>query len=160
MTSPLRILFSGGGSVGHLAPSLAVWETLKEKHGRTRGLFVCSFRKDDRTFLKSQKIKYVPIFAARTNSILRLLMFPIFFPLGLLEAFFILIIFRPHVIFSKGGYVSVPISLIGWILRKPIVLHESDRVMGRAIVMLLKFAKHLCIVSPEREVANSEVMTK
>lgn len=160
MTSPLKVLFTGGGSVGHLAPSIAVWEALKEKSDGAQCLFVCSFKKDDRTFLKSQKAKYIPIAAARTNSLLRILAFPILFPLGLLEALIIILIFRPHVIFSKGGYVSVPISLVGWMLRKPIVLHESDRVMGRANMFLLKFAKHLCIGTPEREVANQEVMTR
>lgn len=159
-TPVLKVLFSGGGSVGHLAPSIAVCEVLKKKHGGVRELFVCSFKRDDRSFLKSQNVKYVPIFSARTNSIIRLTMFPILFPLGLLEALFILMFFRPHVIFSKGGYVSVPISLMGWMLMKPIVLHESDRVMGRANIFLLKFAKHLCIGTPEREVANSEVMTR
>ncbi len=152
----LRVLFSGGGSIGHVAPSLAVWEALKQKEPTARALFVCTVRSDERTFLRTNGIRFVPLITARTKSIF----FPLLFPLGCLQSLLILIVFRPHVIFSKGGYASVPIALVGWLLRRPIVLHESDRVMGRANRMLLKYAKHLCIGTPQKEIANTDVMTK
>jgi len=156
----MRILFCGGGSVGHLAPSIAVFEALREKDPKIRALFVCSTKKDDRAFLKHEKVNAIPLIAPRTNSLLRAALFPILFPLGCLEAFGILLFFRPHVIFAKGGYVSVPVCLMGWILFRPIVLHESDRMMGRANKTLLRFARHLCIGAPQKEIANEDVMMK
>lgn len=158
--SMLRVLFSGGGSVGHLAPSLAVWEALEQKEPRARALFVCTFRKDDRTFLRTNAVRFFPLVTTRTNTIRRALLFPILFPLGCLQSLIILLIFRPHVIFSKGGYASVPIALMGWLMRRPIILHESDRVMGRANRILLKYARHLCIGTPQKEIANTDIMTK
>ena len=153
-----RILFCGGGSVGHVAPSVAVWETARERWKNLRCLFVCSWKKEDRMFLKKNKLPGVALIAPRMNTPARLIFFPLLFPLGVLEAILIIIVFRPHVIFAKGGYVSVPICLVGWIFRRPIVLHESDRVMGRANRMLLKFARHLCIGTPQKEIANTDVM--
>jgi len=154
----IRILFCGGGSLGHLAPNIAVWETLKEKEPSAKALFVCSTKKDDRKFLHREHVRFVPLIAPRANTLLRRLALPILFPIGCLEALMILTIFRPHVIFAKGGYVSVPLCLVGRFLFRPIVLHESDRMMGRANRLLLKFARHLCIGAPEKDIANTDVM--
>lgn len=154
----MRILFCGGGSVGHVAPSVAVWETAREKVKDIRCLFVCSWKKEDRIFLRKNKLPFVPLITPRVNTLARVVLFPFLFPLGILEAILIILIFLPHVIFAKGGYVSVPLCLVGWIFRRPIVLHESDRVMGRANHMLLKFARHLCIGTPQKEIANADVM--
>lgn len=156
----LRILFCGGGSIGHLAPSVAMWEAIREKHPESKALFVCSMRREDRVFLRANKVRFVPILAPKTGTLLRTLLFPLFFPIACLEAFLIILFARPHVILAKGGYVSVPISLVGWILRRPIVLHESDRVMGKANQVLLKYARHLCIGTPQKELANKDVMTR
>lgn len=153
----MRILFCGGGSLGHLAPSIAVWEAAKKKEPMAKALFVCSVKLDDRKFLRKERVSFVPLVAPRTNSLLRAALFPILFPIGCAEALLILLVFRPHVIFAKGGYVSVPLCLVGRVLFRPIVLHESDRVMGRANRMLLKFAKHLCIGAPEKDIANANV---
>jgi len=157
-TNMIRILFCGGGSLGHLAPSIAVWETLKAKVPNAKALFVCSLKKDDRKFLRKERVLFAPLIAPRTNSFLRAALFPFLFPLGCLEALIVLLLFRPHVIFAKGGYVSVPVCLMGKLLFRPIVLHESDRMMGRANRMLLKFARHLCIGAPEKDIANADVM--
>jgi len=151
----MRILFAGGGSVGHLAPSVSVWESIKRKRSDSSALFVCSLKKNDRKFLKTQKVRKFSLFAPKGNS----LFFIILFPIAIIQSILVLIIFRPHVIFSKGGYVSVPICLIGWIFRIPIVLHESDRVMGKANKFLMRFAKHLCIGTPQKEIADDDVMT-
>ena len=152
----LKVLFCGGGSIGHLAPSVSVWNAVKKKQENTRCLFACSGRREDRIFLKSNDIPHFSIHAPKGNSLL----FPLLFPLACLESLIVLLWFRPHVIFSKGGYVSVPVCLVGWILRRPIVLHESDRVMGRANRLLLRLASHFCIGTPQKEVADEKIMAR
>ena len=156
----LRVLFCGGGSIGHLAPSIAVWEALQEKEKDAKALFVCSMRMADRRFLARYSVSVISVIAPKCGNILDCFLFPVFFPFSLLHAFLILVWFRPHVIFAKGGYVSVPLCLVGWLLRRPIVLHESDRVMGRANRLLLHLAKHLCIGTPQKEIADEEIMTR
>src|SRR3989338_2370689 len=156
----LRILFCGGGSIGHLAPSIAVWEAVKKKRPDATSLFVCSGQRADRTFLRSAKVRFFSLHAPKWQLGLSMLFFPILFPLACIEAFCIILFFRPHIIFSKGGYVSVPLCLVGWALFRPIVLHESDRIMGKANRLLVRRASHLCIGTPQKEIANDALLSK
>lgn len=66
-------------------------------------------------------------------------------PLGLVQSLKIIKEFKPNVIFSKGGYVSVPVIIAGWIMRIPIVIHESDTIPGLATQMGSVFAKKICL---------------
>ncbi|MFA4859054.1 MAG: glycosyltransferase, partial [Candidatus Margulisiibacteriota bacterium] len=50
--------------------------------------------------------------------------------IGIFQAIFAVRRFNPDVIFSKGGYVSVPVLIAGWVLRVPIVIHDSDAIPG------------------------------
>ena len=65
----MKVLFVGGGSIGHLSPSLAVWESMRDKHSGMSELFACGARRDDLKFLKSGGVSRVPIFTAKLNSI-------------------------------------------------------------------------------------------
>jgi len=56
--------------------------------------------------------------------------------------------FRPDKIFIKGGYVGVPVGIAAWILRKPIIIHESDCRIGLANRLLMSFAKWVCVAFP------------
>lgn len=66
-------------------------------------------------------------------------------PVGVLQALFILKKFKPDVIFSKGGYVSVPVAIAGWVLRVPVICHESDLRPGLANKICFKFAHKICV---------------
>ena len=67
---------------------------------------------------------------------------------GVFQAFFKLIFLRPDVIFCKGGFVCVPVGLAAWILRIPMVIHDSDAHPGLANRILAKFAKKIATGSP------------
>ena len=56
--------------------------------------------------------------------------------------------FSPDVIFSKGGYVAVPIVLAAWVYRIPIMIHESDAAPGVANRFLAKFSNRIAIAYP------------
>ncbi len=66
-------------------------------------------------------------------------------PFGIFQAFNILRAFKPHVVFSKGGYVSVPVMLAARLLKIPTVLHESDITPGLANRICAKRASVLCL---------------
>ncbi len=66
-------------------------------------------------------------------------------PFGILQSLFILTGFRPRAIFCKGGYVSFPVAVAGWMLRIPIILHESDVIPGLANKLCARFAKTICV---------------
>ena len=66
-------------------------------------------------------------------------------PLGIMQSLRIVREFKPDVIFSKGGYVAVPVVLAGGILRKKIVTHESDFTPGLATRISSIFAAQICV---------------
>jgi UDP-N-acetylglucosamine--N-acetylmuramyl-(pentapeptide) pyrophosphoryl-undecaprenol N-acetylglucosamine transferase len=64
---------------------------------------------------------------------------------GVFVAFGKLLSIYPDVVMSKGGYTSVPVVVAAWLLRIPIVIHESDAVAGRANLIAAHFARYIAI---------------
>lgn len=67
---------------------------------------------------------------------------------GIFQAFFKMIIWRPDVVFCKGGFVCVPAGLAAWVLRIPIIIHDSDAHPGLANRIISKFAKKIATGAP------------
>ncbi len=70
-------------------------------------------------------------------------------PLGVLKSLRIIAFFRPDVIFSKGGYPAVPVMIAGRILRKPVIIHDSDAEPGLTTRIAKRFAKKILFGYPE-----------
>ena len=144
----MNILFVGGGSVGHIAPSVAVWEALCDHDDDhiVQAHFICSSRPDDAAFLKENNLPYT-IFDAPLLSGL--------YPLHLIGALRtvrkILDEHNPDIIFSKGGYVSLPLCYEAKKRDIPIILHESDSVMGYANRIVARWAAHICTGFPNEQ---------
>lgn len=64
---------------------------------------------------------------------------------GFLKSLWVVGTFRPDVIFSKGGYVSLPVMAAGWCLRVPIVLHDSDARPSLTTKLAARWVKTLCL---------------
>ncbi len=139
----MKILLSGGGSIGHVAPCVAVAHALREQEPGMELHFLCSDRPEEQEFLRKEGLPFTPISLPR-----RSWKFPFIFFRALREAGRALDAFRPDAIFSKGGAVSVPVALAARRRRIPIVLHESDAVMGRANRLIAKWAKTVCTGMP------------
>lgn len=145
-----KIVITGG----HLTPALAVIDELI-KDGGWEILFIgrkYATEKEKTLSIESQLIPergiwFTPINAGR---------FPRYFnryaflsivkiPLGILQAFYHLLHFRPKVILSFGGYVSVPVVFTGWLLRIPALTHEQTTVQGLATKINAFFAKKIAV---------------
>ncbi|MBI4138479.1 MAG: undecaprenyldiphospho-muramoylpentapeptide beta-N-acetylglucosaminyltransferase [Candidatus Wildermuthbacteria bacterium] len=154
----MKILFAGGGTGGHILPIVAVARELRKQAGTQKTEFFYMGPKDDFSdMISSQegirimrisagKVRRDGSFAAISKNILDTF---IKTPLGILQAFFRIFFLAPDLIFSKGGYGSVPSVLAGWILRVPIILHESDVMPGVANRVSGKFANDIFISFPE-----------
>ncbi len=66
-------------------------------------------------------------------------------PIGFVQALFHVYRFMPDVVFSKGGYVSLPVVLAAWIFRIPIIIHESDSVPGLANSIVAAMANKIAV---------------
>ncbi len=147
----LHIAFCGGGSVGHVAPAVAVARAAMKLNPDVKPMFYCADRADETDFLRHESLPFRTLPAAKFPRGLstRWITFPVVFPYSLLAAFFELKKTRPAAIFSKGGYVSAPMCIAGRALGIPIVLHESDAAGGMSNALVAKMAKTVCLGFPE-----------
>lgn len=74
---------------------------------------------------------------------------PIFIVLGCIQSLWFCLTLKPSVVFSKGGYVAVPVAFAAWLCRIPVISHESDITPGLANKLCLPFSRKLCLNFPE-----------
>ncbi len=129
------ILFTGGGTGGHVYPALAVYELLKENWD---GKFVWIGSKNgmERRILEeyNDSIEYRPISSGKFRRYFSFKNVTDLFKItaGILQSISLLRKIKPKLIFSKGGFVSVPPVIAAGILGIPAVTHESDFDPGLA----------------------------
>lgn len=142
----MRILLTGGFSGGHIFPLVAVARKLKEK-SNIELLYVGSGSKIEKETMEAEGIRTSYIFAGKVRRYFSLLNFVDFFkiPIGFFQSLFILLKFMPDAVFSKGGYVSVPVVVAAWIYRIPIIIHESDATPGKSNKILAKFSNKIAV---------------
>ena len=148
----MKILFTGGGTGGHIFPIIAVAREIRRIHPAAE-FFYIGPKDEFGQYAFSQediKIKTVPAGKLRRyvnpKSILANIVDLLFrTPMGILRAFFYIFYLGPDVIFSNGGYGSIPATVAGWILGVPIFLHESDAIPGKANRFAARFAWEIFI---------------
>lgn len=142
----MRIGLVGGGTGGHFYPLIAVAFELNKNEFKPE-LIYFGPEPYDKAELDKYDIKFISCPAGKLRlypSIQNFIdIFRNFF--GFFVAIYKLYIWYPDVIFSKGGYTSVPILFAAKMLRIPVVIHESDAVPGRANKLAVKFAKYIAI---------------
>lgn len=137
----MNIVFAGGGTGGHIYPGLAVVDELRKKldvenPGQYRIIWIGSKNKLDKDIVdKSGSIdKFVGIPCGKLRRYFSFKNLVDFFKIaaGFISAFFILLKYKPVMLFSKGGFVSVPPCFAAKVLRIPVFTHECDFSPGLA----------------------------
>ncbi len=147
----MRILFTGGGTGGHIYPILAVAEELKRisiERGIEMDLRYFGAAGIFRGFLEKNDIKVSKIFSAKLRRYFDPRNFTdilVFLPLSIIQAFWKVFWFMPDVLFSKGGPSSLPIVLAAKFYRVPIIIHDSDSVMGLSNRLAMKYATRIAV---------------
>lgn len=150
MRKTLTVLFSGGGSLGHLVPSLAVAEALRKIRPDIRTVFVCADREEEMQRLTEKSQRFHALRAPKfpRGLSLSILTFPFLFLVACIRAKKILTAEKPDLVFSKGGFVSVPVCVIAAMKKIPIVLHESDGTMSLSARIVARLAVKICTGFP------------
>ncbi len=151
----MKILFTGGGTAGHIFPILAIVRELR-KMGLNAELFYLGPKDDfSSIFLSQEGIKTKWIMAGKIRryvnwrSVLENVVDILFkLPLGFIQSFFYVFSLAPDLIFSKGGYGSVMPVLACYLLQVPVMLHESDVSPGLANRFLSKFTSPVFVSFP------------
>jgi UDP-N-acetylglucosamine--N-acetylmuramyl-(pentapeptide) pyrophosphoryl-undecaprenol N-acetylglucosamine transferase len=143
------IVLTGGGTAGHVTPNIALLESL-----RSEGWNICyvgSKQGIEKQLIEEQNIAYYAIASGKLRRYLSIenLKDPFKVLKGFGDAYRLLKKLKPKVVFSKGGYVTVPVVLAARMLKIPVIIHESDITPGLANKIASKGAKVICVNFPE-----------
>ena len=147
----MKIVLIGGGTGGHFYPLIAVAEALREVASEKQilepQLFYIAPQPFDEEALFENNITYIKSPAGKVRRYASILNVTDFFVTiaGIFWSLITLFRIYPDVIFSKGGYASVPTVLAAHFLRIPIVIHESDAKPGRANILASKYAYRIAV---------------
>lgn len=144
-----RIILTGGGTAGHVTPNIALLPKLKEMGFDIQ--YIGSYNGIEKDLIEPFGIPYHGISSGKLRRYFSLQNFtdPFRVLKGMFEAKKLIRDLKPDVIFSKGGFVSVPVVLAGKKCKVPVIIHESDMTPGLANKIAIPSATKVCCNFPE-----------
>ena len=144
-----RIILTGGGTAGHVTPNIALLPGLKERGYDIH--YIGSYNGIEKELIEQFGIPYHGISSGKLRRYFSVQNFtdPFRVLKGFGEAKKIIKKLKPDVIFSKGGFVSVPVVVAGKQCKVPTIIHESDMTPGLANKLAIPSATKVCCNFPE-----------
>lgn len=144
-----KIVLTGGGTAGHVTPNIALLPSLKEAGFEIA--YIGSYEGIEKKLIADFGIPYTGISTGKFRRYFDVKNFtdPFRVIKGFSEAKKFLKEFKPDVVFSKGGFVSVPVVRAAAALKIPCIIHESDMTPGLANKLCIPVAKKVCCNFPE-----------
>ena len=144
-----RIILTGGGTAGHVTPNIALLPGLREMGYDIH--YIGSYNGIEKELITSLGIPYHGISSGKLRRYFSMQNFtdPFRVLKGFGEAKKIIKELKPDVIFSKGGFVSVPVVIAGKQCKVPTIIHESDMTPGLANKLAIPSATKVCCNFPE-----------
>lgn len=145
-----KIVFTGGGTAGHVVPNLAVIRELKKMRPKAQVFYLGSKNSLERKLVLAEGIKFHAVETGKLRRYFSLENFQdvVRVLIGIWQARIFLRKVRPDCVFAKGGFVAVPTALAAASLKIPLVIHESDACLGLATKICAYFAKKICVSFP------------
>ncbi len=150
-----RILFTGGGTAGHVTPSLPLISRLRSQGWDVQ--YAGSRAGIERDLIVSTGIPYHGL---ATGKLRRYLSWQNLLDVGRVlagvwQGWRLCRRLQPDVVFSKGGFVSVPVVAGAWLARVPVIAHESDLTPGLATRLVAPLVDTVCTTFPETRVPRA-----
>lgn len=144
-----RIILTGGGTAGHVTPNIALLPRLKELQYDIH--YIGSYNGIEKDLIEPFHIPYHGISSGKLRRYFSMKNFtdPFRVLKGFHEANKLIKTLKPDVIFSKGGFVSVPVVMAGKRNHVPTIIHESDITPGLANKLSMPSATKICCNFPE-----------
>lgn len=145
------IALTGGGTAGHVMPHLAMLEDFRQAGWRV--IYIGSKGIEKELMSQQNGVDFHTISSGKLRRYFSWENFADLFRVfgGTVQSIILMLRKRPKVIFSKGGFVSVPVAVAAWTLRIPVVSHESDLTPGLATKIITRFAARIFYSFPETE---------
>lgn len=143
------ILFTGGGSAGHVTPSIDLIQKFKADNWKVS--YAGSANGIEKEIIERLGVPYFSVASGKLRRYFswRTFFEPFLILLGTLQAFKICHHLKPSVVFSKGGFVAFPVVVGAWLNGIPVVIHESDLTPGLANRLSFPFANKICMTLNE-----------
>ncbi|CAB1241464.1 undecaprenyldiphospho-muramoylpentapeptide beta-N-acetylglucosaminyltransferase [Clostridium sp. WLY-B-L2] len=144
-----KIILTGGGSAGHVTPNLALVPSLKELGYEIQ--YIGTRNGIERKIIEDEKIKYHIISSGKLRRYFDIKNFtdPFRVLKGIFQAVVIMRREKPNIVFSKGGFVSVPVVIAAYLNKIPVIIHESDITPGLANKLSIPYCTKICVTFPE-----------
>ena len=133
-----KLLLTGGGTAGHVTPNIAMLPLLREQGCDIS--YIGSYNGIEKKLITEQNVPYYGISTGKLRRYfdLKNLTDPFRVIKGCFEARKLIRTIKPDVVFSKGGFVSVPVVLAAHREHIPVIIHESDMTPGLANRIAMK----------------------
>lgn len=144
-----HIVLTGGGTAGHVTPNIALIPGLKELGYEIS--YIGSYNGIEKSLIEAEGIPYYGISTGKLRRYIdpKNLSDPFRVVKGIFEARKLMKKIRPDIVFSKGGFVAVPVVLAAKHCRIPVIIHESDMTPGLANKICIPYASKVCCNFPE-----------
>ena len=144
-----KIILTGGGTAGHVTPNLALLPSLRKEEFEIH--YIGSYNGIERRLIEDAGIPYDGISSGNLRRYFDIKNFsdPLRVLKGYGQAKRLMKQYRPDIVFSKGGFVSVPVVLAAKHYKIPVIIHESDMTPGLANKICIPAAKKVCCNFPE-----------
>lgn len=145
-----KIIFTGGGSAGHVTVNIALMPKFIRAGWVTE--YIGSMEGIEKQLITSNfNIKYHPISTGKLRRYLdwQNIKDPFKVVTGIFQAYQLIKKQKPNIVFSKGGFVSVPVVIGAWLNKTPVIIHESDLTPGLANKLASPFASLICTTFSE-----------
>lgn len=144
-----KIILTGGGTAGHVIPNLALLPSLKAAGFEV--FYIGSHAGIEKALVEAEKIPYYGIASGKLRRYVDLKNVTDMFRIakGFGDAVRIMRKIKPDIVFSKGGFVTVPVIAAARLFKVKSILHESDMTPGLANRLSLPFATKICCSFPE-----------
>lgn len=156
----MKVLIAGGGTGGHVFPGIAVAEELRRSRRDADIVFVGGRRGLEAVVVPEAgfRIRYILARGFARGAWWRWPVAAIANAIGVLQALAIVAMERPDVVLGTGGYVSAPVAVAAWLLRRPLLIQEQNSVPGLANRWLARLADevHLSFVEARTYFARKD----
>lgn len=147
----MRVLLSGGATAGPVTPLLAVVGEIRATKPETEFLWLGTYKGPEKVLVEGENIKFQAISSGKLR---RYFSWDNFFDhfrqvWGFFQALKIVHDYKPDVILSAGGYVSVPVIWAGWLQGVPSIVHQQDYQPILSVKMVQPFVKLITVSFPD-----------
>lgn len=149
----MKILFTGGGTLGSVTPLIVVYEELVARSALTpsEALWIGTRSGPERDVVGGAGIRFVSIFSGKIRRYIhwRNTVDPLLVFVGFCQALVFVAQFRPSIMLNAGSYVGLPVVLASWLFGVPVVILQLDCEPTRSNIISAPFARRIGVALPD-----------